>query len=803
MSPRRTKRLRLVCGGFVLLALCALAVAGWFYARMRASLAALEGTFALPGLSASVTIERDALGVPTIRGATRVDVSRGLGWLHAQDRFFQMDLLRRRAAGELAEIIGAAAVPMDRESRRHGFRVKAREQLARTPPEERAVIASYTAGVNAGLGALGTKPFEYILLRTKPQPWREEDCLLVAYAMLLDLQGDAVARERDLLTMREYLGSETLAFFAAIAGPRDAALDGTSAALPPIPSPKAINLRKSAKLSQSQLPLSDAPFFSERPAPGSNAFALSGAHTATGAGLLANDMHLDLRLPNAWYRAALVWPEAGGERRVIGVTLPGGPVVVAGSNGRVAWGFTNSAVDTSDLVVVASGITPDFYRAPGEVVPLQVEVRSETIAVKGADPLTVDYRWTIWGPIVGQDAGEHLLAQRWVGHEPGVINFNLLRMENVGTTAEAVEAAPHLGVPTLNMVIADTAGDIAWTIAGAIPKRVGFDGRLPVAWTFGDRRWDGLLKAAEVPAVFGRAAGQTGRLWSSNQRPLGGAAGAVLGDGGYAEAMRGAQVRDDLSPLEHAVPRDLLAVQLDDRALALERWHKLLLGVLTPAVVAARAERGELRALVEKWEGRASVDSVSYRLVRTFRQAVASRVLGPIFAPCVAADPGFARPRRYEEQLWALGQEKPIHLLSPEFATWDAMFVAAVDDTLKTIAKEDTVLSRATWGQANTANIQHPLARVLPGWLAFWLRMPRDPLPGDHDMPRVQRANFGASERFVVSPGHEAEGIFEMPGGQSGHPLSPYFRAGHEAWVRGEPTPFLPGKAEHVLTLKP
>ncbi len=195
---------------------------------------------------------------------------------------------------------------------------------------------------------------------------------------------------------------------------------------------------------------------------------------------------------------------------------------------------------------------------------------------------------------------------------------------------------------------------------------------------------------------------------------------------------------------------------------------------------------------------------MGYRLVRTWRGAVAKRVLDPIFASCVEADRGFSWARlSYEEPLWAVLAAKPMHLLSPRETSWETLLIAAVDDAIATFAKTGTPLASATWGRRNTAKIQHPLARALPAWLTGWLSMPADELPGDSNMPRVQGVSFGASERFVVSPGHETEGIFHMPGGQSGHPLSPFYRAGHAAWVRGEPTAFLPGKTEHTVTLSP
>lgn len=800
MSSRVAKSLRLLASLLSLSLLLAVVAAGWFYFKLRASRPQLDGPARVAGLAAGVTIERDALGVPTIRGANRLDVARALGWLHAQERFFQMDLQRRRAAGELAELVGAAALPLDQATRIHGFREIARTALARSSAAERALAEAYTAGVNAGLGALGEKPFEYVGLRATPQAWRAEDCGLIGFAMTLDMQNGVVGQERMIATLRDTLGAEALAFFAPVAGPRDAALDGSTAPLPKIPSAQPLNLRRSDDAGGQKLSTFSTEQI-ETEHMGSNAFALSGAHTASGAGMLANDMHLRLGLPNTWFRAALVWPDAGGERRVVGVTLPGVPFMIAGSNGKVAWGFTNSCADVSDLVVVQTGVSPEVYRAPNRDPMPQIEVRRETILVKGQAAVNADYRWTLWGPIIGADDKGRPLAQRWVAHDPAALNFGLWAMETAANTAEAIAIAHRSGVTPQNFHAADAAGEIAWTLAGRLPNRIGYDGRWPVTWTFGDRRWDGLVAPDDIPTVRAPAGG---RIWTANNRVLGGAARTMLGDAGYAEAMRAAQIRDALAPLERAEPKDLLAVQLDDRGLALGRWHDLLLQALTPAVTAEKAPRGELRALVERWNARATVDAVGYRLVRMWRDAVAKRALDPIFAACVAEDPGFRWSRlSFEEPLWTLLAEKPAHLLGANELSWETLLVGAADDVVASLAKTGTPLASATWGRRNTVRIEHPLARVLPVWLTGWLNLSAEELPGDSHMPRVQSGNLGASERFVVSPGREAEGIFHMPGGQSGHPLSPFYRAGHAAWVRGEPTPFLPGKTEHTVTLSP
>jgi penicillin amidase len=195
---------------------------------------------------------------------------------------------------------------------------------------------------------------------------------------------------------------------------------------------------------------------------------------------------------------------------------------------------------------------------------------------------------------------------------------------------------------------------------------------------------------------------------------------------------------------------------------------------------------------------------VGFRLVRAFRLAAAERVFEPLTAPCHERDEDFDYQRiwQYEGPLWRLVTERPEHLLDPRHATWDEALLATVDAMLEELTEDGTPLSQLTWGARNTVRIQHPLSRAVP-WLGRFLDMPADPLPGDSNMPRVQGVVHGASQRMVVSPGREDDGIFHMPGGQSGHPLSPFYSKGHEAWAKGEATPFLPGPAAHTLELIP
>jgi penicillin amidase len=280
---------------------------------------------------------------------------------------------------------------------------------------------------------------------------------------------------------------------------------------------------------------------------------------------------------------------------------------------------------------------------------------------------------------------------------------------------------------------------------------------------------------------------------------------ARLGDGGYALGARASQIRDDLLALERADEREMLEVQLDDRALFLERWRRVLLEALTPQAVAADARRAELRRVVaEGWSGRAAIDSVGFRMVRAFRLFLIEQVYEALTARCREADDRFSywSLSQLEGPLWRLVEERPPWLLDARFDSWQSQLLSAADTVIERLADERGSLAGRTWGERNTVVVRHPLSLAVPQ-LARWLDVAPESLPGAGNMPRVQGVRFGASMRMSVSPGREEQGLLHMPGGQSGHPRSPYYTAGHRAWSRGEPTPFLPGPAAHRLTLRP
>ncbi len=794
----------------VLVALVILVIAGGVFARsqVRGSLPQAGGTATITGLTATVRVDRDSLGVPTITGASREDVARALGFVHAQERFFQMDLQRRQPAGELSALVGGRALDADTDIRVHRFRDVARRALALAEPSYRRVLDAYTEGVNAGLSALATPPFEYLVLRARPEPWLPEDSILTVLAMFNTLQGRQAMFERSHGALRDTLPEPMFKFLSAAGSEWETPVIGNAVQRPGIPSADIFDLRRTHQTARARqtpvhqdLTTSGPRDPEEASIIGSNNWAVDGAHTESGVGLLANDMHLSIVVPIIWYRASLVFPDpvlTATNQQLTGVTLPGLPSLVVGSNGHVAWGFTNTGGDWSDLV----RIEPD-PRDPGKYLtpdgPKAFEVFTEAIAAKDAAARTVAVRWTIWGPIVWQDARGRDYAQRWVAHDAQALASDTTSPERARSVDELWQGVAGLGIPNQNVTMADTSGRIAWTIGGAIPRRIGHDGMTPESWADGRHRWDGYLTAAEFPRVLDPS---TGRIWTANAPVVDGAMLAAIGEGGYADGIRARLIRDRLLAIPKATPRDMLSIQLDDRALFLERWRQLLLDSIGSS---ASASQKQFRDLVDRtWTGRASPDSVAYRLVKEFRLAFVRRVMTSLTAPALTVDPGFdyTRLQRGEGPVWQILAERPVHLLDPKYRTWDEAILDAVDFTIAQLTAGGRSLADRTWGEANTAEIRHPLAGALP-FFGRYLNMPGDPLSGDVYTPRASTPRTGPSERMVVSPGRESEGILQIPTGQSGHPLSPHYGDQYRAWLNGEPTPFLPGPAVSTLTLTP
>lgn len=795
--------------GAVLAGLIFLAAAA-IYVALRGSLPRLEGELALAGLAAPASIERDAFGVPSIRARSRVDLAFATGFGHAQDRFFQMDLMRRSAAGELAALLGPSLVDADRTLRVHRFSAVAREVIERAQPDERRLLEAYTAGVNAGLDALSVRPWEYLVLRLDPKPWEPKDSVLAAFSMYLSLHEWTAASELAREHLRATLQPELFAFMHPIGTAWDAPIEGGPWRTPPIPGPDVINLREanaSAKRAPasgySQQPAASSRFATRDEAPGSNAWAVAGAYTAHGAAVLANDMHLGLRLPNVWYQARLIVEPSDGEEGsdLVGVTLPGLPFLIAGSNGSVAWGYTNSYGDWLDLVIVEiDEQDPARYLTPEGSE--RFELHRERIEVNGGAAQVSELRTTRWGPVVREEANGRVLALAWTAHRPEATNLEMAEFETSTSIDELFDHANRAGAPVQNIVAVDASSNIGWSFMGQLPIRGSHDASVPSSWRAAGAGWLGWRAPSEYPRVINP---EGGRLWSANNRMIEAPHWfELIGEGRYDLGARASQIRDALRVLPNASEHDLASIQVDDRALFLARWRDLLLERLEKDA-RGDARYREVREHVQNWSGRASADDVGYRLVRAFRDQVRADVYDMLTSVARATAPPdieFVPSKQFEGPLWALVTERPLHLLSPKYESWDQLLLSSLDAVLAQLSNSCEALSRCTWGRENTLSMKHPLSSALP-FFARWLDMPQVPMNGDAAMPRVQGPSFGASERLVVSPGREAQGLIQMPGGPVDHPLSPFYGAGHEEWVRGEPRPLLPGKAEYALTLVP
>jgi penicillin amidase len=778
-------------GGIVLLVVLLIAV-GWL--GLRSSLPELDGAMLVRGIDDTVTIERDAEGIPVITASNRNDLAFGTGFAHGQDRFFQMDLIRRQAAGELSELVGAAAVDVDKRYRFHRFRARAQAVYDAASADERQLMEAYAAGVNAGLASLDARPFEYFVLGEEPRAWDARDSLLAVYGMYMQLNDSRATKETRRGLAHRVLPAEVYAWMYPQGTPWDAPIMGEAREVAPIPGPDVYSVRHV---------VDNAPPANEQgryPLRGSNNWAVSGALTATGRALVSNDMHLGHSVPNIWYQARLR-VDGAETRDVAGVTLPGTPFVISGSNSQVAWGYTNSYGDWTDAVLLKPGKEEGTYRTPEGDREFVTIV--EQINVKDGEPVEYPIRETIWGPVVDDiEYPDGEIAVSWIAHKPEGLNLRLLDLETVSSAAEALDVANTMSMPPQNFVTGDAGGNIGWTIAGQIPQKTNFDPMLPADWS-AEHGWQGWLQPAEYPRVFNP---ESGRIWTANARVTDAEALRVIGDGGYDLGARARQIRDGLFAKGTFSPEDMLAIQYDDRAVFLSRWRDLLLEVVDADAIAGNPALAEYRELVEDWIPRAVPESVGYRLVRAFRLEVERRVFHALMAPAWEAygeDVQLRLSNQFEGPLWSVVTEQPQHLLPRGYADWTELMLAAVEQNLDWFAENfEGPLSERDWGEVNTASIRHPLSRNIP-ILGGYLDMPADELNGDLDMPKAQGPTFGASQRYAVYPGDEASSILHMPTSQSAHPLSEFFGRGHDDWVDGRSNPFLPGESVYSLTLNP
>ena len=806
--------------GFLLIILLVIATAStWLYSKVDSALPILDGKKTVFGLKKSAIIERDEQGIATIKAQNRNDIAVALGFVHAQERFFQMDLLRRNSAGELASLFGSLALDYDKSIRRHRFRDRARVIVAQLPKKQHELIKAYTRGVNQGLKYLNSSPFEYLLLQQEPVQWSEEDSILTIFSMYIDLQYHDGKRERTLGLMKAVLSGDVYAFLDPKGSIWDAAIDNSHYPQAPMPlnawpSASSFNTDDQGDSYSKAIVWADKNEnkYQGDHLPGSNSWAVSGALTSTGSAMIANDMHLGIRVPNTWFRASFEYPQSQTDNskavgsntlieqiKVTGATLPGTPNMVIGSNGNIAWGFTNSYGDYSDVILLTTNADNSQYLTPSGFKDFTLH--KQVIAVKGEKAHEITVTDTIWGPVIGKNHLGQLLAYRWVAHDKEAINLTATELEQAKTVKQAFNIAARTGIPSQNMLVADKYGDIGWTIMGPIPNKQGDIGETPQSWDSGENSWQGYLTPEQYPQIKNP---NNQRLWTANSRGVGGDMVKKLGNGGYALGARSKQIRNNLLFQEKFDEQSLLKIGLDDEAVFLQRWQQFILQtVLTKKVLAQEENFVQVKSLLENTkELRASVDSVAYRLVRNFRINLRDNVFFELNNSLHNIDKAFnfkAIRHQIEVPLWQLINEQPENFMMLGENSWQQVFTKALALTVADMTINQP-LEAATWGQQNSSAIKHPLSNALP-LLNHWLDMPSKALAGDSYMPRVQGNAFGASERMVVSPGYEENGIFHMPTSQSGHPWSPYYGMGHSDWEQGVPSPFLPGKTHYKLTL--
>ncbi|MBT1445145.1 penicillin acylase family protein [Shewanella sp. JM162201] len=745
-----------------------LAVAGIaLYLVLSASLPNLDGKLETKGIGAPVSLERDSLGAAVIFADSREDAAFGLGFAHGQDRFFQMDLLRRNAAGELAELFGDGALKLDERNRFHQFRARAKAILATLPERDRAVLDAYARGVNSALDRQNVRGFEYLLTRSAPLPWQSEDSLLAIFSMYLDLQNATFRRELVLEAIKQQFGSEMLAFVSQN-DPLQAALDASLLPTPTLQAPAFAPMAVAANA------------IGDEPIKGSNNWAVSGELTQSGHAMLSDDMHLGLAVPIIWYRAQLNYPHAGKPQRITGVSLPGAPVIVVGSNGHIAWGFTNGYTDTADWVKLEKD----------EAVQTQTE-RLESSGEGKDMPLKLSR----FGPV--KSLGNQDYALSWVAHSPYAVNLSLMALETAKSVDEGLQLTQSAGIPAQNMLIVDASGNAAWRLTGALPSRSNPSETAISADNWHSGGWRSPM--TDVPLVKNPS---NHRLWSANSRVLSASDNPRFGNGGYAIGSRAVQIRDNLLAKDNFTEQDFLAMQLDNRALFMSRWQTLLLGSLKQA---PDEFADDIKAL-ENWGACACADSVGYSLVHSFREALLDTLFAPLQTELAKQDLSLSTIKGpLEVAAWQLLEQQPAAWLPAGNADWQALLVNVyLGSRTKLLAEhgKGDDISTLNWGKVNALKVQHPFSKQMP-FLSPLLDMPVVAGFGGKHEPAVQTAAFGASQRFVVQPGREQDGILMLPGGQSEHPLSPFYRLGFDDYANHTPTPLLPGKAVHKLELMP
>ena len=767
-----TKRrgLRLVSrllGGAVVLLIVATAAA-YFYAT--SPLPQVDGAITVTGVRAPIEVIRDPQGVPHIRAQNLSDLLFAQGYVTAQDRLWQMDMTRRYAAGELAEILGADQVKHDREQRILSLRQAAQRTAGRLDESQRALAESYVHGVNAFIEShKGNLPLEFRLLGYAPRPWTLEDSLLVGAQLAHSLSHDQFATKllREKLTVA--LGPQKAADLYPNVSWRDRP-PATAMQEPPQPASKNPDDEDDMGDPATDTNIAAAPALGTRSdedalLPGSNNWVVSGAHTVTGKPMLSSDMHLHHQIPNVWYEAHLT---AQGFDAA-GVTLPGLPFVIVGHNQRIAWAFTNLGPDVEDIFIENFNASGEYQTPTGWKQPVH---RREVIHVKGQPDISLDVLLTRHGPIVTELVpGEtRKLALEGAFYDVGM-DFPFRELNQARNWVEFRHALRHFTIPSQNTVYADVDGHIGYQSTGVIPLRRSGDGALPVSGADDRHAWTGYIPYDQMPSVYdpptGILATANGRI-SPDRYPY-----SISTEWG--PPYRTQRIYSVLQSGSKFSASDMLSLQTDIYSDFDKFCAEQFVAALDHSPTASSRAR-EAAEIMRSWDGRLTTNSAAATITLKSERKLRELLLGP-------HSDDYSWPSA--SVAWeTLLSRRPQYWLPAGFHNYDELLTAAVQEAVTAV---DAPHNLATWerGRAYPLEIQHPVFEKIP--IARWFSGPGrvKQSGGSWTVKQVGRS-FGPSERMTVDLANLDQSTLNIVTGESGQLLSRNYMDQWKAWYEGQ-----------------
>ena len=798
-TARRT--LRWLFALAVLLVLLAAALAGGLYYKATTALPQLDGSLNLAGLSAPVAVTRDEHGVPTIEAANMEDLFLAQGYVTAQDRLWEMDMTRRFAGGEMAEVLGPSWVKHDREQRILGLEARAQKALDELSPRDRAYLEDYARGVNDFIAEQRDRlPLEFRILRYSPRPWTVADSLVIEANMVRELNhySAKVALEREKILAK--LGPDLTADLYSNSSWRDH---------PPGQDPQKMTEEPPAKgkgeRGGNSLLLAAAAGSDLRPELGSNDWVISGAHTASGKPLLSNDPHLGHQMPALWYEAHL----KADDFNVAGVTLPGTPTVVLGHNQRIAWGFTNIGPTVEDVFIENFNSSGQYQTPKGWQQP---ERRHEVIHVKGQPDVNFDVLVTRHGPIISEliPGEKRQLALQWTLYTPNALLLPFVDVDAAQSWDEFRRAFSTWVAPGQNVVYADVDGNIGYQATGRVPIRASGDGSLPVSGADNAHEWTGFVPFDKLPSFFNPPSGilatANGRI-TPDKYPF-----SLSVEWG--PPYRTARIYKVLRSDKKLTPADMLALQTDvystfDRFCA-DRFVYALDHVkgISPRV-------REARELMRKWDGRMLADSAAAAVEASAREGLYRLLLEPRLGAAPADSKehdGQLTWKTYEWFMRPVWLEnvllyQPQRWLPSQFHNYNELLAAAVESALQRPGVPSQ-LAAWRWGDLNPVEIKHPIFGAVP--ILRHLAGPGlHPQSGDSYTVKAVGRHFGPSERTTVDLADLDNSTLNIVTGQSGNLFSPYYMDQWPAWFGGATfrLPFseqaIASSRAHQLVLQP